>query len=230
VKIVVLQHAELDSPGTLADWAAGRVGTNCFVVRLDKGHPLPSLQDFDWLVSLGGPMNVDEDAQYPWLAPEKALTRAAIQAGKHVLGICLGAQIIARALGAPVTKNPHPEIGWFPIQTTLEAKTHPVWTAFPVSATVFHWHGDTFEIPDGAVRNASSEACTNQAFTFGQRVLALQFHLEVGSDDVRRFVEDGVPEAGPYIQRPEQILENCESHAATTRSIFFALLDRFATA
>ncbi len=175
-------------------------------------------------------MNADEDAKYPWLAAEKELVRASIRAGKHALGICLGAQIIARALGAPVTRNPHMEIGWFPIQTTPEANAHPVCAALPVATTVFHWHGDTFEIPDSAVRIASSEACANQAFAFGPRVLALQFHLEVGSDDVRRFVEDGVPAPGPYVQRPDQILQNCDGHAEAARSIFFSLLDRFAAA
>ncbi len=230
MKIVVLQHAAIDSPGTLAGWAAERTGIEFSVIRLDKGHPLPSLEDFDWLVSLGGPMNADEDEHYPWLGPEKELTRAAIRAGKHVLGICLGAQIIARALGAPVTRNRYAEVGWFTIQTTPEAEGHSLCAPLPSECTVFHWHGDTFEIPDGAIRFASSEACANQAFIYGPRVLALQFHLEVGQEEIRSFVQDGISETGPYIQTPDQILAECSKYCEVSRTIFFALLDQLAGA
>ncbi len=124
-------------------------------------------------------MNVYEEAEYPWLAAEKAFIAAAIGAGKPVLGICLGAQLIAAVLGGTVSKGPQPEIGWYPVELTPAGRELPLFAGFPDRFTALHWHGDTFSIPPGATHVASSAACANQAFAYdGGRVVGLQFHLE----------------------------------------------------
>lgn len=172
--IQILQHVPFEGPGSLLDHFHA-AGDSVTFTDLYSGEPLPSIEAFDWLVVMGGPMGVNDEAEFPWLVSEKALIREAINSGKIVLGICLGSQLIASALGAAVTKNAHKEIGWFPIRCTSEASTF----GFPRELTVFHWHGDTFALPAGAVALASSEGCANQGFAIGNRVLALQFHPEV---------------------------------------------------
>jgi GMP synthase-like glutamine amidotransferase len=142
------------------------------------------------------------------MGPEKKLIRETIDAGKRVLGICLGAQLIAAALGAKVFKNPHREIGWFPIQRSPEANQHPFGELFPSQADVFHWHGDTFDLPKGAIRLASSAGCLNQAYAVSNHVLGLQFHLEMtpfGAEQLTIHCADELG-AAPYVQSPEQIL------------------------
>jgi len=155
---------------------------------------------------MGGPMSVNDEDQFPWLAAEKRFMRAAIQAGKPVLGVCLGAQLIASAAGARVFANPQKEIGWFPVQgidSGSQAHFH-----FPPSATVFHWHGETFDLPAGAVRLARSEVCPNQAVQLGRSVIGLQFHLETTPASARDLVANCRAELipGEYVQSEEQIL------------------------
>lgn len=156
----------------IEDWAKAR-SAELSVSQLFNNDPLPDLGSFDWLVVMGGPMGIYDYAEHPWLVAEKEFIRAAIDAGKIVLGICLGAQIIADVLGAKVYPNTQKEIGWFPIKRATGAPN-----LIPEQLTVFHWHGDTFDIPDGAIHLASSEACKNQGFIYGNRVVALQFHME----------------------------------------------------
>jgi GMP synthase-like glutamine amidotransferase len=154
---------------------------------------------------MGGPMSVNDEAAFPWLVAEKRFVRDVIEAGIPVLGICLGAQVIANALGARVLPNPEKEIGWFPIQAT--AADGPAFT-FPESTTVFHWHGETFELPPGAVRLAKSEACANQAFQIGDKVIGLQFHLETTPDSAQEIIANSRHELTPslYVQTEQEIL------------------------
>lgn len=171
-----LQHVAVEGPAYIAEWfAAG--GHDLAITRLFEGEPLPDPIAVDLLVVMGGPMGAHDDAGVPWLAAEVAFIRQVIEAGTSVLGVCLGAQLVARALGADVRPNAEPEIGWFPVRS-VGPVTEGVFT-FPAEITVFHWHGDTFELPDGAVHLADSDACANQAFQYGDRVIALQCHLEV---------------------------------------------------
>jgi GMP synthase-like glutamine amidotransferase len=173
---------------------------------LFKGEEFPLLSDFDLLVIMGGPMGVHDESQYPWLKAEKKFMRQSIATGKMALGICLGAQLLADVLGASVAKNPQKEIGWFPVRLTPEARKAPVFRGIPDELMAFHWHGDTFEIPKGAVRIASSDACANQAFVLG-RIIGLQFHLESSKESIDRLVRNCGNELKPggYVQSAETI-------------------------
>jgi GMP synthase (glutamine-hydrolysing) len=148
----------------------------------------PDLSRYHGLVVLGGPMNCDQSDRYPHLTTEIELIREAISSGKPVLGICLGAQLIARALGARVSKNPVKEIGWYDLSPTEAGRSDPLFQALADHQRIFQWHGDTFEIPDGAIRLASSPDCRNQAFRFGDHVYGLQFHLEVDEPMIKRWL------------------------------------------
>jgi GMP synthase-like glutamine amidotransferase len=148
---------------------------------------LPNLDDIDFLIVLGGPMSVNDNEQFPWLSEEKRYLRKAIFRMKPVLGICLGAQLIASALGAPVKKNTAKEIGWFPVMWTDEMVASSPELLPAMDA--FHWHGETFDIPSGAVRIAESEGCGNQGFKLRDSVIGLQFHLESTPDSVEQIVE-----------------------------------------
>ena len=156
-------------------------------------------ESFDWLLVMGGAMNADEEARYPWLAGEKRAIERAIAARKRVIGICLGSQLIARVLGAKVTRNRDTEIGWFPIERAEGAEASAVGRALPARAEVFHWHGDTFALPAGAVQLARSAACEQQGFVYDDRVLALQFHPEMTPRDRARLRggQRGRARAGP---------------------------------
>ena len=178
------------------------------VTRLYRGDTLPGDSDYDWVVILGGPMSVRDEARHPWLTDEKRFIEGAIRKEKTVLGICLGAQLIADVLGAPVYKNSHKEIGWFPITRTVESDESPVFGSLPKRFLAFHWHGETFDLPSGAVRMAESEACLNQAFLYGQRVIGTQFHLESTRESVEALLGNcsGDLVRGKYIQSPEAML------------------------
>jgi GMP synthase (glutamine-hydrolysing) len=207
MKIHVLQHVRYEGPGSIQRWARGRahgVGRT----RQCDGEPLPAPADFDWLVIMGGPMNVHDEASYPWLVDEKRLIGAAIRAGKRVLGICLGAQLVAQVLGARVGRNPQKEIGWFPVHKVEAAGNSPLGLALPPEIVAFHWHSETFDLPAGAVHLARSEACPNQAFDWGGRVLGLQFHLEVSGEGAQDMIRYGAADLteGPFVQRADTML------------------------
>jgi GMP synthase-like glutamine amidotransferase len=188
MRIHTLQHAAFEGLGSIEPHLRAQ-GHALSRTALYKDEALPGLGDFDWLIVMGGPMSVNDTARHPWLRAELALIRAAIDAGKRVLGVCLGAQLIARALGAEVKRSAQREIGWFPIMREAAAERSPLAAVFPASCGVLHWHGDTFALPDGATLLASSEACANQAFLYGERVLALQFHLETTFETARCLID-----------------------------------------
>jgi GMP synthase-like glutamine amidotransferase len=202
-RLVWLQHVPFEGLGYIADWASDQ-GFIEQAVRLYAGDPLPAPGDADLLVVMGGPMGVAEEARYPWLADEKVFIRAVIDHGTPVLGICLGAQLIAEVLGARVYPNAEKEIGWFPIHRSRDTEVD--W--LPEETTVFHWHGDTFDLPEGAERLCSSKGCLNQAFMYQERIIGLQFHLETTPASARALVENGEHEQvdGPYIQDAESLL------------------------
>lgn len=143
--------------------------------RFFESTSLPKQSEFDLLVALGGPMSVNDEAQLPWLIDEKRFVRESVESGKPVLGICLGAQLIASSLGARVYPGAQKEIGWFPVHACTH-QSHAF--IFPEKMDVFHWHGETFDLPPGAIHLARSEACPHQAFQIGARTIGLQFHLE----------------------------------------------------
>jgi GMP synthase (glutamine-hydrolysing) len=169
---------------------------------------LPAQDALDWLVVMGGPMNIYEEERYPWLVAEKRFIAQVVEAGKTVLGICLGAQLIADVLGAPIVKGPHPEIGWFPVIRDPAADHTKVGRVLPASFEAFHWHGDTFMLPKDAVPLGRSEACACQGFVYKERVLALQFHLETTAASAEALIEHCGAEIGngPYEQAAAEML------------------------
>jgi GMP synthase-like glutamine amidotransferase len=176
---VVVQHVAHEGPGSLAP-AVRDSGAELCVVRVDRGDPVPppdAAAGMAGLVVLGGPMGVADDL--PWLREERALLRAAVEADRPVLGVCLGAQQLAAALGAEVTRGPAPECGVGEVHLTPAAIEDPLFGPAPSPLPCVHWHGDTFSLPHGAVRMAGNDAYENQAFRVGTRAYGLQFHVEV---------------------------------------------------
>jgi len=203
VRAHYLQHVPFETPGSILTWLAQQ-GASVTSTRLFEPHTLPAVDDFDLLVVMGGPMSVNDEATHAWLIAEKGLVREAIDNGRAVVGVCLGAQVIASALGCRVYRNASREIGWFPVS----AAPGSVSLRWPDELTVFHWHGETFDLPSGAVRLASSEGCLNQAFQIGDRVVGLQFHLEATPATVAAMVEHCRHELTPdrYVQSDHELL------------------------
>jgi GMP synthase-like glutamine amidotransferase len=198
-----LQHVPYESPGTILEWAMDRGHTMSYSRLFEAGIKFPPIAAIDVLLIMGGAMNVDEEAKYPWLKAEKVYIKSAIDAGKKVIGICLGAQLIASVLGAAVYKGKQTEIGFFRAKFTSIAQQNPWFAHFPEDYILFHWHGDTFDLPERARLMASTRACRNQAFVVGENVLALQFHPEMTRDTIEQMLQhDGaeLEEKGKYIQ------------------------------
>lgn len=177
MRIHYLQHIPFETPGGIETWAV-KNGHELSGTPVYKGVPIAPVEMVDWLVVLGGPQNVNDEKNHPWLVAEKRYIADAIERGKAVIGVCLGAQIVANVLGARVTPNRYREIGWHAIELT-DAGMSSFGTGSPRELDAFHWHGDTFDLPDGAEHLASSAACTNQMYRVGDRVLGLQCHFEM---------------------------------------------------
>jgi GMP synthase-like glutamine amidotransferase len=176
--VLVLQHIACEPPGEFEDVLRER-RARIHRVELDEGEPLPGRRSFDAIVAMGGPMSVNDDAELPWLTAEKALIRDAVVDGIPYWGACLGVQLLAASLGARVYAGAAPEVGVLPVTLTPEARGDPVFRGLPERFATLQWHGDTFDLPDGAVRLASSPAYPNQAFRHGARAYGVQFHVEV---------------------------------------------------
>ena len=226
MRLHYLQHVPFEDAAEIADWARAR-GHRLTATRLFAGELPPPPSAFDWLLVMGGPMNVYDEEAYPWLRAEKACIRESLERGTTVLGVCLGAQLLADALGARVTRNSEKEIGWHPVRLTAEARACPPLAAWPSEFTAFHWHGDTFATPPGAVGLAESEACANQAFAFGDRVFGLQFHIEYTTASIEAMLEacgDELVE-GRYIQDRETMRAGGAEHLPPLRGMLYAFLD-----
>lgn len=224
-----LQHVPFEGLGSIGGWVR-RGGHTLGATRFHLGEPVPSVQTVDLLLVMGGPMNIHDEAKYPWLADEKRFIERAIAVRKRVLGICLGAQLVADVLGAKVYANADKEIGWFPIEVTDAASSDGPFETLPRQIDVFHWHGDTYDIPTGAVHAARSAGCANQAFVYDGRVVGLQFHLETTLDSAQRLIAHGTNELvqGRYIQTPQEMLADASRFDAINR-VMHDLLDRLVT-
>jgi GMP synthase-like glutamine amidotransferase len=204
MRVHVFQHVPFEGLGSIGAWLDERRATvGC--TRFFAGDKVPPLNRVDLLITMGGPMSVNDEQDLPWLKEEKQAIRDAIASDVSVLGVCLGAQLIASALGSRVYANPVREIGWFPVRA-VEPPARGAFR-FPAEALVFHWHGETFDVPPGAVRLAGSEACENQAFQLKHNVLGLQFHLETTPDAAGALLDHcrGDLAAGPYVQSEEAL-------------------------
>lgn len=230
MRICVVTHVPFEGPETIAEWAAERGHTLTRMSAITEEFPSPSA--IDLAVVMGGPMSADDETASPWLVAEKAWLRQVLEAGGGVFGVCLGAQILAAALGAPVGRNPVPEIGWFPLTLTPTGELDPIFSKFPDGLVVGHWHGDTFGVPGGPGPALSSAACTNQAFSAaGGRAVGVQFHLEWTPESLAELVaecpDDLVGEASSVMDA-EALLAGCAENAAGCRDALFGVLDRLA--
>lgn len=190
----VFQHVPFEGLGHIEPWLL-RAGFQISYTRLFNSDETPDPRTVDFLVILGGPMSVNDEHLHPWLVTEKQWLRSFLKTGKPVLGICLGAQLIANTLGSRVFPNREQEIGWFPIEGLSHG--HPSAFHFPPATEVFQWHGETFDLPPGAIHLARSQACENQAFQIGQAI-GLQFHLETTPESVRALIQHSNPELVPH--------------------------------
>ena len=228
LKIHYLQHVPFEGLSSIAEWVFlnGHVLTS---TQLFTDSNLPEPHDIDWLIIMGGPMGVYDEEKFHWLVSEKQLIKKAIESGKTIIGICLGAQLIAEVLGAKVYPNNYKEIGWHPIELNAKALENKLFKGFAEKLTVFHWHGDTFDLPVNAIRLASSEACNNQAFLYNEKVLGLQFHFEMTERALKDMIENGSAELkpAPFIQTAETILNNQKFIEENKRALF-SMLDRLA--
>ena len=212
MRLHYLQHVPFENPGSILEWA-DKNGCNVTGTHFYDDENLPKQRDYDWLVVMGGPMNIYDEKSYPWLTREKLFIHDAIESGKVVIGLCLGAQLIADVIGGNVTENPHQEIGWFPVNLSNEAKSSPLFSFFPQNPTVFQWHGDTFiELPEDAKCIAKNDACSHQAFIYKNRVFGFQFHLENTEEIIKNLLkhcqDEMVP--GEYVQTPTEMLSHPE--------------------
>jgi GMP synthase (glutamine-hydrolysing) len=203
VAFLVLQHIACEPPGVYEDVLDER-GLDLVRVQLDEGDALPGWREFDAIIAMGGPMSVNDEAELPWLAGEKRLIAEAVRAGTPYWGVCLGVQLLASSLGARVYPGDEPEVGVLPVELTEEGRRDPVFGELPAAFPSLQWHGDTFDLPEGAVRLASSPAYPNQAFCF-ERAYGVQFHLEVSPAMAREWAD--VPE---YAQSLEQTIGSAE--------------------
>ena len=185
--ILIIKHIAIEGPGTLGDFLKERQ-ENFRIVELGAGDQLPKdPQAFKALIVLGGPMNVDEEDIYPFLKPENDFIGQALKDGVPYLGICLGAQLLAKAAGAKVVKSPVKEVGWYHIALTAEGKTDPLFKDFRAQDPVYQWHGDMFEIPVGGQLLATAQGCPHQALKVGDNAYGLQFHVEITEQSIKEW-------------------------------------------
>jgi GMP synthase-like glutamine amidotransferase len=183
-----LQHLPDEGPGHAADWLAAHGHTLTYTRLFEPDPVFPALAEFNGLLILGGAMSVYDEAKFPWLAPEKAFLREVLRAGKITLAICLGAQLVAQALGGEVRPNPEPEIGFWTVRFSAKVLAHPLLRGWPDKATVLHWHVDTFTVPPGAVRVGMSAGCAAQGYIWGDGIIGLQFHPEMTEEMVEKLM------------------------------------------
>lgn len=231
LRICCLKHVPFEGLGTIETWAHAH-GHSIHTTEMFNGQLPPEPAEFDMLVIMGGPMGTRDTLEHPWLDDERRCISTAIEHGRLVLGICLGAQLIAEVLGGTVSRNTHSELGWWSVTGTAASRGSHCFSAFPESFVPFHWHSDTFSIPEGCTLMASSEGCTHQAFEFDSgRVVGLQFHPELTIDrieEILRRTDCPTDDASPWVDQADNFLRQRDlaDQAATDLAGF---LNAFAT-
>lgn len=229
MRVHVLQHVPFEGLGSMETWLQDRKALVTWT-RFHADERLPEeASAFDLLIILGGPMSIHDEAEHPWLSAEKRFIAEAIQADLSILGICLGAQLIAHVCGAQVYPARQKEIGWFPVQAEMTDADH---FQFPGQFLAFHWHGETFDLPVGATRLARSAACENQAFQIGSQVIGLQFHLESTATSIAALIQHAADEIipdQPGIQSPAEMLEAAADAYADIHAQVQRVLDFLST-
>jgi GMP synthase-like glutamine amidotransferase len=223
------QHVAFENLGTIENWAITNNHTISYTYFFDKEIVFPTISEIDMLIVLGGFMNVDDDEKFLWLKPEKEFIKKATDSNKKILGICLGSQLIAAALGSKVHKSKETEIGFHPITFNQTALECPLFKHFSNPFTVFQWHGNTFELPQNAKLLASSDGCKNQVYLLGTTVLAMQFHIEMNEsvlNDMLKYDGHELEEKGKYIQSELEIRANYPQ-LQQNKTDLFELLNQF---
>jgi GMP synthase-like glutamine amidotransferase len=223
MNVHVLQHIPVEGIGSIESWLQSRKAKVSRTLFFEE-PVLPKPDGMDFVIVMGGTMSVNEEDRLPWLAAEKEWLRQILKKDIPVLGVCLGAQLIASALGAKVHPNSLQEIGWFPVEGV--STTNGAFR-FPDRFGSFHWHGETFDLPDGADRIAQTEACRNQAFQIGRRIIGLQFHLEFTKGLLSGLINDFGRhiKPGPYVQSPAELLDMPEEHFRNANRLLDDVLD-----
>jgi GMP synthase-like glutamine amidotransferase len=226
--VLILKNVTTEGPGTIEDFLI-KEHIPFTIVELGSGETSPPLETFNTLIILGGPMGVYEMDAYPHLMAGSRIIREAINRDMHVLGVCLGSQMIAYCLGAEVYPGTEKEIGWHHIELTGDALKDPLMRKLAIHPrvgdfwrkfTVFHWHGDTFDLPPGATLLASSRLYKNQAFRFGSKVYAFQFHVEVTKEMISEWFHD-MPDIDRIMDETEKIYDEYSGRAMNFYKIFF---------
>lgn len=224
MKVLVFQHTPEEVPGSLLPWLKER-NLSHQIFHTYQGLPFPHQEDFDWLIVLGGPMNVDQTDLHPWLVTEKEFIRNWLQTEKPYLGICLGGQLLAQCLGARVKKNSVREIGQWPLTKT--SVLHPFFESWPNTLDVFQWHEDTFELPQNCSSLFSSPACANQAFSAGKKRIGLQFHPEAEIPWILLNYSDFEFQSSEKYVQSKEACEKKFSLIPEMQKHFHSLLDQF---
>ena len=232
MSVLICKNIETEGPGTIEDFL-NKKNIAYAIVELSKTAHIPDPADFDTLLMMGGPMSVNEDDIYPYIKKEEKLVRDFIARDKRVLGVCLGAQIMAKALGARVYKGAEKEIGWYDICITedglmdkriMRLATHPQTEDIGKTFKVFHWHGETFDIPNGAVRLASSDLYPNQAFRYGENAYAFQFHIEVQKAMIFEWLKNEAVDLVKIKAETEELYNDYSAQAYKFYELFFQIV------
>ncbi len=208
MRIIILQHVPFESPGSIINWVEQNAH-DYDIIHLYEKYTLPKPNTFDCLIIMGGPMSTNDIKQHKWLSEELVFIKNCIHNKKKIIGICLGSQLIAKALEANVYENPVKEIGFFPVTKTFSAYRHPLLEKLPDTWDVFHWHGETFDLPDGATRLYASKACKNQFFVMNN-CIGIQFHPEINQALLEDMTKHGEKELNErlYVQSKQQIIQH----------------------
>lgn len=225
MRIHCFQHVAFEGLGSIENWITANKHSVTYTQFFKNDYTIPDINDFDLLIIMGGPMSVNDEKKYPWLIKEKSFLKEFFHQNKPAIGICLGSQLIANVLGSKVYKNRFKEIGWYPVFAKINNRsTYP----FSESFHVFHWHGETFDIPVNAQHLAFSNACKNQAFVYKNNIVGLQFHLEITPETIRNLISNCNDELveDKYIQKENELITYTNIYFEKANKIMEDILNR----